>query len=73
MLIRKEMIIIDSNPIVRWSFGNVTLKVDQHENTKPVKANGEKNKKIDPVIAMIQSLGGFLDMPRYSDGLVVTV
>lgn len=73
MLIRKEMIIIDSNPIVRWSFGNVTLKVDQHENTKPVKANGEKNKKIDPVIAMIQSLGGFLDMPRYSDGLVLTV
>lgn len=73
MLIRKEMVVIDSNPIVRWAFDNVTLKVDQHDNAKPTKANGEKSKKIDPVISMIQSLGGFLDMPRYSDGLVLTV
>lgn len=73
MLIRKDMVIIDNNPIIRWSFDNVTLKVDQHDNVKPTKANNEQSRKIDPVISMIQSLGGFLDMPRYSDGLVLTV
>lgn len=72
-LIRTGMVVIDNNPIVRWAFSNVTLKLDQHENAKPTKANGEKSKKIDPVISMIQSLGGYLENPRYSDGQVLAV
>lgn len=72
-LIRTGMVVIDNNPIVRWAFSNVTLKLDQHENAKPTKANGEKSRKIDPVISMIQSLGGYLENPRYSDGQVLAV
>lgn len=72
-LIRTGMVVIDNNPIVRWAFSNVTLKLDQHENAKPTKANGDKSKKIDPVISMIQSLGGYLENPRYSDGQVLAV
>lgn len=72
-LIRTGMVVIDNNPIVRWAFSNVTLKLDQHENAKPTKANNEKRKKIDPVISMIQSLGGYLDNPSYSDGQVLAV
>lgn len=72
-LIRTGMVVIDNNPIVRWAFSNVTLKLDQHENVKPTKANNEKSKKIDPVISMIQSLGGYLENPRYSDGQVLAV
>lgn len=72
-LIRTGMVVIDNNPIVRWAFSNVTLKLDQHENAKPTKANNEKSKKIDPVISMIQSLGGYLENPRYSDGQVLAV
>ena len=72
-LIRTGMVVIDNNPIVRWAFSNVTLKLDQHENAKPTKANGDKSKKIDPVISMIQSLGGYLENPHYSDGQVLTV
>ncbi len=72
-LIRTGMVVIDNNPIVRWAFSNVTLKLDQHENAKPTKANNDKSKKIDPVISMIQSLGGYLQNPRYSDGQVLAV
>lgn len=72
-LIRTGQVIIDNNPIVRWAFSNVSLKIDHHENVKPTKANDEKSKKIDPVISMIQSLGGYLSNPRYSDGQVLTV
>ena len=72
-LIRTGMVVIDNNPIVRWAFSNVSLKIDHHENAKPTKANDEKSKKIDPVISMIQSLGGYLSNPRYSDGQVLTV
>lgn len=72
-LIRTGQVIIDNNPIVRWAFSNVSLKIDHHENAKPTKANDEKSKKIDPVISMIQSLGGYLSNPRYSDGQVLTV
>ena len=72
-LIRTGMVVIDNNPIVRWAFSNVTLKLDQHENAKPTKTNGDKSKKIDPVISMIQSLGGYLENPCYSDGQVLAV
>lgn len=72
-LIRTGQVIIDNNPIVRWAFSNVSLKIDHHENAKPTKANDEKSKKIDPVISMIQSLGGYLENPRYSDGQVLAV
>lgn len=73
MLIRQGKVIIDANPIVRWSFGNVSLKFDANENAKPMKASGDRARKIDPVISMIQALGGYLDKTHYSDGEVLSV
>jgi phage terminase large subunit-like protein len=73
MLIRQNKVIIDYNPIVRWAFGNVSLKFDANDNCKPTKANNDRARKIDPVIAMIQALGGFLDKNKYNDGEVLSV
>lgn len=67
MLIRQNKIIIDNNPIVRWCFGNVELRIDHNENCKPMKAGNEKSKKIDPIIAMLQSLGIYLNEPHYNN------
>ncbi len=60
MLLRSNKVIIDNNPVIRWAFGNVELKMDHNENCKPVKSGGERSKKIDPVIAMLQALGVYL-------------
>lgn len=73
MLIRQGKVVIDSNPVVRWCFGNVSLKIDQNDNIKPTKANNDRARKIDPVISMIQALGGYLDKHNYSDGEVLSV
>lgn len=58
-LLRLGKIKIDDNEAVRWCFSNCTLKVDNNDNAKPVKA-GTKQQKIDPVISMLQSLGGMI-------------
>ena len=42
-------------------------KIDYNENCKPVKANNDKTKKIDPVIAMLQALGIYLNEPHYNN------
>jgi phage terminase large subunit-like protein len=66
MLVRSGKCIIDTNPAVDWCFGNVELMIDHNENTKPTKANGEKNNKIDPVISMLESLGCYLNSRYYT-------
>ena len=75
LLLRQNKVVIDANPVVRWSFGNVSLKFDANDNVKPAKANNDKSRKIDPVISMIQALGGYLD--KYngsgSDGEAIAV
>jgi hypothetical protein len=40
--------------------------IDHNENTKPTKANGDKNNKIDPVISMLEALGCYLNSRYYS-------
>lgn len=65
MLIKSGKVIIDNNACVRWCFNNVELKFDFNENCKPVKASGDKNRKIDPVIGMLEALGGYLNSPNY--------
>ena len=64
-LIRMGKVVIDDNEITRWCFANVTLKTDHNENVKPVKT--ESQQKIDGVIAMIQSLGCYLNTPHYNN------
>ena len=57
-LILSGKAVIDNNEINRFCFRNVTLKSDHNGNVKPNKAADKK--KIDGVIAMIQSLGMYL-------------
>ena len=64
-LIRMGKVVIDDNEITRWCFANVTLKYDWNENVKPVKT--ESQQKIDGVISMIESLGGYLNTPHYNN------
>lgn len=75
MLVRSNRCIIDMNPAVRWCFNNCELKYDWNSNCKPVKAGGDNNKKIDPVISMLQSLGTYLNKLNggISDGEVLSV
>jgi phage terminase large subunit-like protein len=52
-------VVIDDNPITRYCLRNVELRFDFNANCKPNKAN--EKKKIDGVIAMLQSLAAYID------------
>lgn len=57
-LILSGKVTIDDNPINRWCFDNVELKVDLNGNCKPI---GDHDKrKVDGVISMLNALGGYL-------------
>jgi phage terminase large subunit-like protein len=75
MLIRQGKVVMDFNPCVRWCFNNVELKYDYNDNCKPVKSGGNQDRKIDPVIAMVQALGTYLNKTGegISDGEVLSV
>jgi len=59
--------VIDNNEITRYCFRNVTLKSDHNGNVKPNKQVDKK--KIDGTIAIIQSLGCYLEQPHYSNNI----
>lgn len=61
MLVRSGKCIIDKNPAVEWCLSNCELMFDHQENCKPVKANGDKNRKIDSTISMLEALGCYLN------------
>lgn len=56
---------IDNNVITRHCFRNVTLAHDHNGNIKPTKKYAEK--KVDGVIALLQSLGTYYMSPRYGE------
>lgn len=58
-LILSGKVVIDDNPISRWCFDNVELKVDINGNSKPW--GDHASKKIDGVISMLNCLGGYLN------------
>lgn len=68
-LILSNKAVIDNNEINRWCFKNVTLKSDHNGNVKPNKS--VKAKKIDGAIAMIQALGMYLNVPHYSNEMLI--
>lgn len=51
----------DNNPITRFCFDNVELKVDLNGNCKPASPTQHTSGKIDGVISMLNALGGYLD------------
>lgn len=68
-LILSGHVVLDNNPLVRWAFQNVILKWDWNENCKPTKGDGKQN-KIDPVISILESLGGMLEDPNYNNEIM---
>lgn len=74
MLLRQGKVVIDFNHVVRWCFNNVELKYDWNDNCKPMKANNDQARKIDPIIGMLQALGTYLNKDNnFSDGEVLSV
>lgn len=57
-LLLSGRVVMDANPITKYCFSNVELRVDHNGNAKPDK--GSKLKKIDGVIAMLEALGVYL-------------
>lgn len=57
--------VIDANPAVLWCFGNVEIAEDRNFNKKPVKCDGDRTKKIDPVISMLEALGCYVHSNRF--------
>lgn len=68
-LILSGKAVIDNNEITRWCFRNVEIKQDWNDNSKPVKSS--RMKKIDGVIAMIQSLGIYLTNPTVANDMII--
>lgn len=52
---------LDNNPITAWMIGNVSIKEDNNGNAKPEKEYRDSARKVDGVISILQSLGGYLD------------
>lgn len=69
MIILSGKAVIDNNEINRYCFKNVVLKSDHNGNVKPNKQI-DKN-KIDGTISMIQALGCFLEVPRYTNEIFI--
>lgn len=61
-LLMTNKITIDNNPILRWNFSNVTIRMDCNGNVKPDKAKSAN--KIDGVIALIQSIAILIEDSR---------
>ena len=57
-LILSNRVVLDDNPITRFCYRNVELKLDHNGNCKPNK--GIEKRKIDGVIASIQALAAYL-------------
>lgn len=64
-LIKEGKVILDRSANVLWQFGNASLKGDINGNVKPTKESSSK--KIDSVISITTSLGGWLKVPLFND------
>jgi phage terminase large subunit-like protein len=66
-LVESERIIFAFNPVLRWNFSNVVIRVmDTNENLKIDKK--KKKEAVDGVVALAQALGGWMQYtnPIYS-------
>lgn len=62
-LLKKGTFYIDKNPINKFCLNNSVLKSDFNDNVRPIKLSSEN--KIDGTIAILQSLGTYLQNPIY--------
>lgn len=68
-LILSGKVFMDSNPIIRYCFRNVSLKQDFNNNVKPVKLS--EKRKIDGVISMIMALACYLEYRENYRGIAI--
>ena len=73
MLVRSGQCIIDNNAVVRWAIANTELKEDPNQNVKPMKFQGNRDNKIDPVVSMIEALGVWMEETGYMTSQSITV
>ena len=59
ILLRKDLVVIDENPITRWNFQNVDMYTNSTGLRKPKKP-ADPQKKVDSVITMLQAIGNWL-------------
>lgn len=64
-MIYRKQVVIDDNPVIRWTFSNVLIKTDENENRKPIKSSADQ--KIDIVIAFIQSIKIWMELAGIID------
>lgn len=57
-LMREKMIVHNGSPLLRWTIGNVVAKRDHNDNVYPRKSHPKL--KIDPAIALLMALAGWL-------------
>lgn len=58
--VKHDQVVINGNSMISWAFQNAELKTDSYGNVKPIKAGGVLAKKIDPVIAILTGMSGYL-------------
>lgn len=58
-LIRSGKIRHNGSPLLRWALGNVVAKEDHNSNVFPRKSN--EKLKIDPIIALLMALAGWIN------------
>jgi phage terminase large subunit-like protein len=63
-LMRQGKIRHNGSPLLRWCLGNVVAKVDHNDNVFPRKSH--EKLKIDPIIAILMALGGWLQKEEIS-------
>lgn len=63
-LLLSGQILIHNNPITRFCFRNVVLRMDMNGNCKPDKQKSKS--KVDGVIAILEGLGYLLTTPAYN-------
>lgn len=71
VLLRTNKAVLDNNRINIWTFGNVVLRYDYNGNCKPDKTINEN--KIDPVISIVEALGGWLNDGGDLSGYDITI
>ena len=60
LIMAKDQVILDDNPIFIWMFSNVEMmRNERTNNKKPGKANGDKNNKIDAIIAGLEAVTAY--------------
>lgn len=68
-LVYQERIAHGGNPVLRWHFDNMVVKIDEAGNIKPNK--GKATEKIDGAVAAIMALSLATNPSRLSRGLTV--